>query len=235
MIGSANRAVSYFRQHGVSGFAKELYHRLYTRRCEAKYNVSTSGGIEPRDLGIDSPDAKPYWAIGYQHIFWAMKRIPFPAEQVVFVDYGSGKGRALVAAATRPFKRVIGIELSEMLVQQARKNIAAMKGKEAQQVDVVQADATVFAVPDDANVIYFFNPFGGETLSRVISNIYQSHQQHKRDIFIIFFNNDHFEARRHILPGLRKLHQGKFYPDYSCGLYQLDAAAAQTHAASVHA
>ena len=35
------------------------------------------------------------------------RRFRFPAEEVVFVDYGAGKGRALAAAAAQPFRKVI--------------------------------------------------------------------------------------------------------------------------------
>ncbi len=233
MIGSANHAVSYLRHNGIGGLVKEVHHRWYTRHCEQKFNVATavqtSGGlIDPKVLGIASPDAKPYGAIGYQHIFWALKRVPFPADQVVFVDCGCGKGRAVAAAATYPFKRVIGVELSAMLVQQARENLSRMKHQRAEQVEIVQMDAATFAIPGNANVIYFFNPFDGETLSKVIDNLRHSYQNHNRHMFVIFFNCDHFEARVRNLPWIQKIYRGEFYPNYNCALYEIGGDSASS-------
>ncbi len=42
--------------------------------------------------------------------------------QDTFLDYGSGKGRALLAAARFPFGRVIGVELNEGECEIARSN-----------------------------------------------------------------------------------------------------------------
>lgn len=40
-----------------------------------------------------------------------------------FVDFGSGKGRALLCAAAFPFKRIVGVEWSPDLCAIARRNI----------------------------------------------------------------------------------------------------------------
>ncbi len=71
----------------------------------------------------------------------------------------------------------------------------------------------------DANVIYFYNPFFGETLRRVVDNIRSSHQRHSRKIHVIFCNNDHFDNI--IGEGwLTKTHQAQFYPRTLCGVYE---------------
>src|SRR5439155_23130661 len=58
------------------------------------------------DLEVDNSDAIGYSALEYEHILWALRAIPFPAPQVVFLDYGAGKGRVLAAAAAQPFQKV---------------------------------------------------------------------------------------------------------------------------------
>ncbi|HSR08148.1 MAG TPA: hypothetical protein VLM42_13430, partial [Bryobacteraceae bacterium] len=69
--------------------------------------MSTRGLIQAPELGVANADAVGYSALEYEYLLWALPAIPFPAEEVVFVDYGAGKGRALAAAAAYPFRKVI--------------------------------------------------------------------------------------------------------------------------------
>lgn len=95
--------------------------------------------------------------------------------QDAFLDYGSGKGRALLAAARYPFGRVIGVELNEWDCEIARSNatIAAPRLR-CSQIEVVTADATVWPVPDDVTYVYMFNPFWGETFRMMLDRLLES-------------------------------------------------------------
>jgi SAM-dependent methyltransferase len=197
-------------------FARRFQHRIYTWYHDVKFGVSTGGLIEAADLGAKNQDATGYSALEYEYLLWALPAIPFPAEEVVFVDYGAGKGRALAAAATHPFRRVIGVEISGELVQVARRNLAGMKRRRAQCVEIHHADAALFEVPDDANVFFFFNPFAGETLARVVQRIEQSWMAHPRELFFIYFNHGRFDECIATRPWLRKIHETSF-----CGFYRL--------------
>lgn len=42
----------------------------------------------------------------------------------MFLDLGSGKGRMVLSAARFPFRRIIGVELSNDLTAIARRNVA---------------------------------------------------------------------------------------------------------------
>src|SRR3981189_2153520 len=44
-----------------------------------------------------------------------------------FIDYGAGLGRVTILAAQLPFKRVIGVEFDEALVERGNANIASAK------------------------------------------------------------------------------------------------------------
>jgi len=201
------------------GFARRVRHRIYTGYCERKFGVSTRGLIQARELGVENADAVGYSALEYEYLLWALPAIPFPAEEVVFVDYGAGKGRALAAAAARPFRKVIGVEISGELVEIARRNLARLKRRRAGQVEIYHADATAFAVPDDANVFFFFNPFGGATLARVVERIRESWRAHPRELFVIYFNHGRFDECLATQPWLRKIHETSF-----CGFYRLASA-----------
>ncbi len=186
------------------GFANRVRHRIYTGYCERKFGVSTRGRTAE------------YSALEYEYLLWALPAIPFPADEVVFVDYGAGKGRALAAAAAQPFRKVIGVEISGELVESARRNLARLKRQRAGQVEIHHADAAAFAVPDDANVFFFFNPFSGATLERVVERIRESWTAHPREMFFIFFNHGAFDECVATQRWLRKVHETSF-----CGFYRL--------------
>jgi len=194
-------------------------HRLYTWYCERKFGVSTGGLLQPRDLGVENRDAVGYSALEYEYLLWALPAIPFAPGDVVFVDYGAGKGRALAAAAMHPFRKVIGVEISRVLVEIARRNLARLKRRCAGQVEIHHTDAALFPVPDDANVFFFFNPFAGATLREVVQRIHQSWTAHPRDLFFIYFNHGAFDACIEGQPWLRKVHETSF-----CGFYRLASA-----------
>jgi hypothetical protein len=87
-------------------------------------------------------------------------------ETFAFVDFGSGKGRTLLVAAEFPFKRIVGIEFSEELNACAMQNIAATGASKDRDIEIVQSDASCYALPTEDLVLYFFNPFTEPVLRR---------------------------------------------------------------------
>jgi len=195
--------------------AREIHHRICNRYFDWKFGVATLGLIESDDLGVENADAMGYSALEYPHIFWALKVIPIPPADVVFVDYGAGKGRVLAAAAAHPFQKVIGVEISKALAGIARRNIGSMKQRRVAHVEVYCLDAASFPVPDDGNVFFFFNPFIGATLSELIDRIHRSWSSHPRDLFVIFFNHREFDLCVQNHNWLQKVHETAI-----CGLYR---------------
>jgi len=106
-----------------------------------------------------------------------------------FLDYGSGKGRALLAAARFPFGRVIGVEVNEWECEIARSNarIAAPRLR-CSQIEVITADATAWPVPDDVTYIYMFNPFWDETFRMMLERVLESLDRRPRALTIIYAN-----------------------------------------------
>ena len=200
---------------------RELRHRLYSRFYERRFGVTTGGWILPKDLDYTSPHGKPYGAIGYEHIFWALDRLPFPAAEVEFVDIGAGKGRAMVAAASRPLRSVMGVELSPALAADAQRNLHAMRGRRAKSVELLIVNALEFAVPPTANVFYFFNPFDGPTMVEMVERLRVSFAAHPRKGFVIAFNHKAFDEAATGAGWVRKVYEGEFYPQFGCGLYEI--------------
>jgi SAM-dependent methyltransferase len=103
----------------------------------------------------------------------------------VFIDYGCGKGRVVHQAAKRPFRKVIGVEISPSLAEAAREALAARKHR-CKDIEIVVADAREYRVPDDLTIVYFFHPFFGATMDAVLEDIIGSIDRNPRRVSIIY-------------------------------------------------
>ncbi len=220
MLARARAGAEFVRRFGPLRFGREVVYQFVNRLHERRLGVRTAATVRLADIGIVSGDAMDSTALGYGALFSVIRALPIDYPSSVFLDYGAGKGRAVCVAATQPFRRVVGIDLSEVLVELARQNVKVLKRRRAKQIDLFVIDATEFQVPPDANVIYFYNPFSGETLRRVVGKLRASFEQHPRTMHVIFFNNDHFDRMIAGERWITKLRQTGFYPSISCGVYE---------------
>jgi len=209
----------FMRRHGLANFLREIRSRLDDAYHEHRLGIDTSGWVPKLALGIDNPDSVDYVPTRYAAIYSMLGRMPFVPSKSVFLDLGCGKGRALAVAATLPFERIIGIELSERLAEFAKANIASMRHRRAKHIEIHHKDATVYEVPPEVNVIYFFNPFIGKDLRTVVGNIHRSYVNAPRAMFIIFFTNGKFDEIVDDQPWIVKTCQTTFHPSIGCGLY----------------
>jgi hypothetical protein len=104
------------------------------------------------------------------------------------VDYGSGLGRTLIAAATLPFERVTGVELSPALAKRSLENVAKARGTVCQNIEVVCSNAADWHVTAEVTVFHFYNPFLKQTLRTVVENIARSLREAPRQTWIVFAN-----------------------------------------------
>jgi SAM-dependent methyltransferase len=138
---------------------------------DLKYGTDTSGYLGPEELvngrandGLNHG----YSAIAPSVFYEACGRwretlhaVSGRIEAYSFVDVGAGKGRALLLAAELPFRKVIGVELSEELTRTAQRNITRWSslGRPKAGIRVVQQDAAKFRWPRTPLLIYLYNPF----------------------------------------------------------------------------
>ena len=108
-----------------------------------------------------------------------------PLEKDVFVDYGSGKGAAIIHAKKLGFERTIGVEFAKELHEQAELNIKKLNLKN---VESLYADATTYTLPNNITLIYFFNPFDELVMTKVIENIMVQKEQFENDVYVIYGN-----------------------------------------------
>ncbi|GEM_PF-3909931 len=224
-IAQLRHAAAFVANHGIGGFSRELCHRCVNLYYERRLGVATAGRVKLTDIGVSRSDARDSMPIGYGAFFSIFKRIPLPKPDVVFLDFGVGKGRAVCAAATFPLKQIVGVELSEALAEVALFNIERMRHRKTMRIDIRRGDATELRLSRDVNLVYFFNPFAGDTLVKVVENIHRSHQEFPRKIYVIFFNNDHFDKVVRGEQWIKKIYQKTFYPRIACGVYETVSAA----------
>lgn len=158
------------------------------RAREARSGVVTSGDVGLEDLGIAAEGRNAYAPSAGRKIRRALKLASVTPDDV-FADFGSGKGRVVIEAARYPFRRVIGVELSEDLNRVARANLeVARPGLACRDVDVVTADLLEWEVPDDLTVAYFYNPVTGDVFRRVLENLFASMDRRPRNLRIVYAN-----------------------------------------------
>jgi predicted RNA methylase len=163
------RFIDSVRQNGLHTASSTLWRRAMSRWKERSLGISTTQLIFPAELGFTNPDCHEHQPTEYDHFQQMLRAADIDPRQHSFLDYGAGLGRVVVLAATLPFAKVRGVELSEDLTRLGRKNIANAASKLAcKDVDIICADATQFVPEADTSLIYFNHPFGGEVLSAVL-------------------------------------------------------------------
>jgi hypothetical protein len=117
-----------------------------------------------------------------------LRAMPLAYEDYTFVDFGSGKGLALLVASFFPFRRVVGVEFAADLNRIARANIAAFQaaGRQCLQVESVHADAAEWSIPEEPLICYFYEPFEAPVLARVLENLKSSFQRIPRPVLIVY-------------------------------------------------
>lgn len=173
-------------QHGPRDVCWWLWNHWETRRRERQFGIDTAAVIQPEELGY-APDATGYDPISYANMDAILDSLTIDSKQDVFVDIGSGLGRAVFMAATRPFKKVIGIELNHDLYTSSVEQLErARPHLTCQDIELVEADATQWDMPADASVLFIWNSFLGDILHRVLQRIQAHHAQHQKPITLIY-------------------------------------------------
>ena len=118
-----------------------------------------------------------------------MRHVAVAREHSVFMDWGAGKGRALLLALQHGFKKAIGVEIQEELCSIARANIAVYRERRPDAaIEIHCADAACFDVPDEVNVAYLFNPFGSGVVRAVLDRILESLDRRQREFVVIYLH-----------------------------------------------
>lgn len=167
-----------------------------------KQNIRESGldttGIVECDK-LDIPDerrgsARRYEASSDYEFRYVLEKLHIDYSNYHFVDYGSGKGAILAAAARYPFRSVTGVELSQALHETARDNIAKLQDRgrvRSGALTSVHGDAASYRLPAAAHVIYVFNAFGPDVLKDVLARISEYLADVREPVYFLYNNPMH--------------------------------------------
>jgi SAM-dependent methyltransferase len=159
-------------------FADRVLDRFANRLLDRGLDTSRAVTV-PHDRGLYLPSA---W-----HVLPRALRYLGVSDRDTFVDFGCGKGRVVHQAAKRPFRRVIGVEISPELAEIARTGLAARSHQHrCQNVEIVVEDVAQFRVPDDLTIAYLFRPFGEEAFEAVLSGLVESIDRQPRRVRLIY-------------------------------------------------
>lgn len=159
---------------------------------DSEWNVDTGGIYRPKEEDVCSEN----WAHGVRYqavdpaaLTQTLKGLNIAPEQFTFVDFGSGKGRAVMIAAGFGFGKVIGIEYCADLNRIAAENLKQHPqiARRVQDIELVTADATQVALPGGPLVLYLFNPFSRAVMSQVVANVTASFREKPRRMVVIYF------------------------------------------------
>jgi SAM-dependent methyltransferase len=170
-------------------YISALIDRLFYH--ERMYDINKSA--DPRDTIPNHPN------VDHATIYIPTREGPFlkmldalnlDKDNTVFIDFGCGKGRALMLAAKHGIKKIKGIEFCEQLSSIALSNLQLYSNKN-RDIDyvVINDDMSLYNIDDSDNLFYFYNPCDEYVLNKVISNIINSFSRVAREGMIIYQNN----------------------------------------------
>lgn len=157
---------------------------------DMRYKIDTINTEQLENLEINSQNKAVgnYYEGTNAHIFQKMiSRVGVDPSTSCFVDFGSGKGKAMFMAAERGFRKVIGVEFSIELVEINRSNLEIFKekSKSKTEFEILHLDASEYEIPAEANLLFFSNPFNEALTTKVIDNILKSLEQFPREIWVV--------------------------------------------------
>ena len=154
---------------------------------ECKYGCNFILPISKNDFEVVDSHGARYSCSTQKEIFPMLDRCHIhPSDHDAILDFGCGKGGAMVSFLDYGFKKVGGVEYETKIYEVAKENFNRLGIKNG--IELLNEDArNVKEQLDSYNWFYFFFPFDKEIFTVVIDNIKASFMRKKRKIHIIYF------------------------------------------------
>lgn len=194
MPGLIRRAWTRLKNEGFQQTLIRTGNRLVESWYDWRLGISSASYIRMAELGIDDPDYHDYEPTDYRDLWRILDGLSIRPGCDVLLDYGAGMGRMMAAAALYPFRKIIGIELTERLSAVARENIRRLRGPvRCRDIELITADACDYAVPSEVTAVYIFHSFSGAVLAKVLERVRQSIEESPRKITLSFCTPPEFQ------------------------------------------
>lgn len=161
---------------------------------DAAHGTDTAAVLAGRALG-PAVTRSGHLVIHYETTSEAAIRLPLDGLAAdftgfTFVDLGCGKGKPLLVAASYPFRRLAGVDISSACVAAARRNFERYGPAriDPARVDLRVQEAEDFVFPPGPLVVYLYNPFPGAVLERVAANLEASLREEPRPCAVVYVN-----------------------------------------------
>lgn len=186
-------------------FMQELLRqRLQDQAWDREHGVETAGEVSLTDAGVPPPAAsqgnglyRGVWIDLFQN---AMQSLALDFEEFTFVDFGSGKGKALLLASDYPFQEIVGVEYARPLHEAAVENIRRYRSasQRCTRLTSLCCDVRDYTLAASPAVCFFFNPMATPQLRRTFEQIVASAIERPRPIYVVYLNprnvNEHRPA-----------------------------------------
>lgn len=174
------------KKRGLKDTLLLIYFEFY---FDFKYRSETLKIIELSELNdvtVTKAHSERYQATPYYFLRKPLLKIRNEVQGSHFLDYGCGKGRALLLAAELGAQAVYGVDFSEQLCKACEENLKR-HGKTSNYF-IECKDAVAYELRDQVNIIYFCNPFNNVLLEKILKKIKASLDRKPRKMIIIYFN-----------------------------------------------
>ena len=154
-------------------------------------HIHTAGNMTLSRAGIapeEQRDSELYQPARPRNIREALRALPMQdVSGYSYIDLGSGKGRTLFVAADWPFRQVTGVEFSRTMHDLACRNIRTYRWwrRRCGSIASIHGNAADYEFPEGKLVLYMFNPFGAETMQKVLNNLQHSLWLKPRHVVVI--------------------------------------------------
>jgi len=184
--------IQLFREHRS---AKQLARETARSDFDVAHGVDTDGDTGGVTFLSDLEIPSANWIYGFNYLpidaeqfRAAISTLEIEFNDFVFIDYGSGKGRALLFASSFPFKRIIGIEFAPELDAIAQKNIRKYSSpdQKCNSIEAYCMDFTQYSLPPEPSVLFFNRPSEAVPLAKALENIRKSFRETPRPIYVVF-------------------------------------------------
>jgi hypothetical protein len=188
------RIIKSIADRGVIKTLRLVYSEHYLK---LKYGITATGVTELSELNdIESSNKSHGIRCESSNYFICKALFRYLSSQMdisacVCIDFGSGKGIAIIYLAEFGCKQIVGVEFSEHLIANANRNIEKYRKKTGNsfQTEIIHTDATLYTIPEQVNVFYFCHPFSDDAvMTRVLTNIEDSLVRKPRKIWIVYLN-----------------------------------------------
>jgi histone methylation protein DOT1 len=157
-------AIAQYRGRGYKDRLLNLYDEIWDRRLGVR-----TFGYHPASGSSARTDWRVHYTpTPYNEIFRLLRMVGL-TDNDVFVDFGSGLGRAVFAASWLGAKHSIGVEVVPELCQRAINNHRQSRLAH-HDIEFVCMRAQEYA-NSEMTVCFMFHPFGKDTLVQVVRNI----------------------------------------------------------------